>query len=67
MAIAARDETDPAKRIQLYLDLQKHFMQNSPFIVMMQGSTTAATRPDVKGVRLGVLPSSHSYAEASKA
>lgn len=67
MAIAARDETDPAKRIQLYLDLQKHFMQNSPFIVMMQGSTTAATRPDVKGVRLGVLPSSHSYAETSKA
>lgn len=67
MAIAARDEQDPEKRIQLYVDLQKYYMENSPFVVMMQGSVTAACKPEVQGVRLGVLPSSHTYAETSKA
>lgn len=66
MAIAARDEQDPAKRIEMYLELQKAFMHNSPFVVMMQGSTTVAMQPDVQGVRLGVISSMHSYAEVSK-
>lgn len=67
MAIAARDEQDAARRIEAYVALQKHYMQNSPFVLMMQGSTTAACRPDVSNVRIGVLPSSHSYAAATKA
>ncbi|WP_347265846.1 ABC transporter substrate-binding protein [Paracoccus sp. (in: a-proteobacteria)] len=66
MAIAARDEKDPATRIRMYVELQEKFMHNSPFVIMMQGSTTAAARPNVNGIRLGVLPSSHSYAWTSK-
>lgn len=66
-AIAARDEKDPATRIKLYGDLQREFMQNSPFIVMMQKFETAACRKDVTGMRLGVLSDSHSYAGIAKA
>lgn len=67
LAIAARDEQDPQARIALYHDLQKQFMENSPFIIMMQGSVTAACLPNVEGVALGALPSSHSYVGTFKA
>lgn len=67
MAISARDEADPAKRVEKYLELQKFYMENSPFAIMMQGSVTAACRPDVTGVLLGTLPDSNSYAGTTKA
>ncbi len=61
-SIAARDERDSAKRIELYENLQREFMNDSPFIVMLQTVTTAACRKDITGMRLGVLSDSHSYA-----
>ncbi|GAA5617793.1 ABC transporter substrate-binding protein [Brucella anthropi] len=66
-SIAARDERDSAKRIELYENLQREFMNDSPFIVMLQTVTTAACRKDVTGMRLGVLSDSHSYAGIAKA
>ena len=66
-SIAARDEKDPATRIKMYEDLQREFMNNSPFIVMLQTVSTAACRKDVTGMRLGVLSDSHSYAGIAKA
>ncbi|MEI2384458.1 ABC transporter substrate-binding protein [Breoghania sp. JC706] len=67
MAEDARDEPDPETRIKKYVELQKYYMNNSPFVVMMQSSVVAAMRPNVEGVRLGTLPDSHSYAGTSKA
>ncbi|OOG69030.1 peptide ABC transporter substrate-binding protein [Sinorhizobium sp. A49] len=66
-AEAARDEKDPAKRIALYEELQRAHMEHSPFIFMLQTTTTAACRKSVAGIRLGTLSDAHSYAEASKA
>lgn len=66
-SLAARNEKDPATRIKMYEDLQREFMNNSPFVVMLQTVLTAACRKDVTGVRLGVLSDSHSYAEVAKA
>lgn len=66
-SLAARDEQDPAKRVKMYEDLQREFMNNSPFIIMMQKFETAACRKDVTGMRLGVLSDSHSYAGIAKA
>ncbi|WP_374292916.1 ABC transporter substrate-binding protein [Paenirhodobacter enshiensis] len=67
MAIAARDEKDPATRIKLFEELQRYFMDNSPFPILFQGSVTAACAPDVKGVELGVLPNDNSYQGTTKA
>ncbi|AGT11275.1 ABC transporter substrate-binding protein [Paracoccus aminophilus] len=67
MAVSARDEADPAKRVEKYLELQQYFMNNSPFAIMMQGSNTAACRPNVTGVLLGTLSDSNSYAGTTKA
>ncbi|MGY9047595.1 hypothetical protein P775_11880 [Puniceibacterium antarcticum] len=67
MAVAARDERDPKKRIELYVELQKYYAHNSPFAIMMQKTTTAACRKNVTGVELAPLPDGNSYAETTKA
>ncbi|TQS70151.1 ABC transporter substrate-binding protein [Rhodobacteraceae bacterium] len=67
MAVAARDERDEAKRIEMYIALQKYFAHNSPFAIMMQKTTTAACRLNVEGVALAPLPDGNTYAETTKA
>ncbi|WP_421091215.1 ABC transporter substrate-binding protein [Pseudochrobactrum sp. MP213Fo] len=66
-SLAARDEKDPVARVKLYEELQREFMHNSPFVVMVQTVMTAACRKDVTGMRLGVLSDTHSYAGIAKA
>ncbi|PWJ86182.1 peptide/nickel transport system substrate-binding protein [Pseudaminobacter salicylatoxidans] len=66
-AVAARDERDPATRIKLYQELQREFMHNSPFTIMLQKTEIAACRKDVTGMHLGTLSDSHSYARIAKA
>ena len=66
MAIAARDEKDPQKRLDFYVELQKHLMHNSPYAIMMQPSTTVACRTGVEGMRLCAISSGHSYTEVTK-
>lgn len=65
-AEAARDEKDPAKRLELYEALQREFMHNSPFAIMFQNTKTAACRKNVSGVQLGVLSEGNTYLETSK-
>ena len=65
-AKAARDEKDPAKRLELYESLQKDYMQNSPFAFMFQKTDTAVCRTDVQGFRLQVFSSSNTYQETTK-
>ncbi|AYM82033.1 MULTISPECIES: ABC transporter substrate-binding protein [Rhizobium/Agrobacterium group] len=66
-AEAARDEKDPAKRIELYEALQREHMENSPFVFMFQTTKTAAFRKGVSGFELGVLSEGNSYHDAKKA
>ncbi|MDS7597942.1 ABC transporter substrate-binding protein [Agrobacterium tumefaciens] len=66
-AEAARDEKDPAKRVELYEALQREHMENSPFVFMFQTTKTAAFRKGVSGFELGVLSEGNSYHDAKKA
>jgi len=66
-AAAARDEKDPAKRVELYEALQREHMENSPFVFMFQTTKTAAFRKGVSGFELGVLSEGNSYHDAKKA
>ncbi|TNB46271.1 ABC transporter substrate-binding protein [Martelella lutilitoris] len=65
-AKAARDEKDPATRLEMYESLQRDYMQNSPFAFMFQKTDTAVCRTDVHGFRLQVFSSSNTYQETTK-
>ncbi len=51
--LAARDEKDSAKRAQMYMDLQKMALEESPFIIMFQQVETIALRKNVDGFIVG--------------
>jgi peptide/nickel transport system substrate-binding protein len=51
--LAARDEKDSAKRAQMYMDLQKMALKESPFIIMFQQVETIALRKNVDGFVVG--------------
>lgn len=51
--IAARDEKDSAKRAQMYVDLQKKALDDSPYIIMFQQIENAAVLSNVKGFVVG--------------
>jgi peptide/nickel transport system substrate-binding protein len=51
--LAARDEKDSAKRAQMYMDLQKMALEESPFIIMFQQVETIALRKNVDGFVVG--------------
>src|SRR4030095_13644542 len=42
--LAARDEKDATKRTQMYMDLQKMALEQSPYVIMFQRVETAAVR-----------------------
>jgi peptide/nickel transport system substrate-binding protein len=46
---AAARERDPAKRTEMYLDLQRRLQADSPFIIMYQNVNQAAMRANVSG------------------
>lgn len=50
---AARDEKDGAKRAQMYMDLQKMALEESPFVILFQQIETAAVRKNVEGLIIG--------------
>lgn len=50
---AAILEKDPAKRAEMYVEMQKKVMAESPFVVMFQQTEVAAVRANVKGFELG--------------
>ncbi len=62
----ALHETDAAKRIDLYQQIQREHRESSPFIEMMQESITAACRKNIDGVSISVLLDSP-YEKVTKA
>lgn len=46
---AARAEADPAKRNEMYVDLQKKVQEKSPIVVMFQAATQVAHAKNVQG------------------
>ena len=64
--LAARDEKDSAKRAQMYMDLQKYALENSPFIILFQQVENAATRSNVKGFVVGPTFDLNLYANVTK-
>jgi peptide/nickel transport system substrate-binding protein len=50
---AARDEKDSAKRAQMYMDLQKMALNESPYVFLFQQVETAAIRKNVTGFIMG--------------
>jgi len=52
---AARAETDPAKRNEMYIDLQKKVQADSPIVVMFQAATQVAMNPKVSGYVNGAI------------
>jgi peptide/nickel transport system substrate-binding protein len=51
--LAARDERDSAKRAQMYMDLQKMALEESPYVFLFQQVETAAIRANVDGFIIG--------------
>src|SRR6185369_16862780 len=50
---AARDERDATKRAQMYMDMQKMALDESPYIILFQQVETAAVRKNVQGFIIG--------------
>jgi peptide/nickel transport system substrate-binding protein len=50
---AARDEKDATKRAQMYMDLQKMALEESPYVILFQQVETIALRKNVNGFVVG--------------
>ena len=53
MAVAARDERDPERRAQLYVDLQKRLQVEGPYVILFQQNEQIARRTNVRGLVSG--------------
>jgi len=51
---AAARESDPARRIALYRQIQAQVQQSSPFVIALQADAELAVRSDVHGYRQGL-------------
>ena len=63
---AAVKESDPEKRAQMYLELQREHQQTSPFVIMFQDIEVAAERSNIKGFVLGPSFDSNFYRHVTK-
>ncbi len=63
---AAAKESNPEKRAQMYLELQREHQQTSPFVIMFQDIEVAAERSNVKGFVLGPSFDSNFYRGVTK-
>jgi peptide/nickel transport system substrate-binding protein len=63
---AAVKESDPEKRAQMYLELQREHQERSPFVIMIQDIEVAAERSNVKGFVLGPSFDSNFYRGVTK-
>ena len=59
-------ERDAAKRVEIYHELQKTVMEDSPFIVMFQQVEVPVERASVKGLIWGPSFDNNLYRLASK-
>ena len=63
---AAVLEPDPAKRAQMYVDLQKEGQETSPFVIMFQQIEVSALRSNVNGFVVGPSFNDNNYAHVTK-
>ena len=66
MADAAVLETDPKKRAEMYLEIQKVHQATSPFVIMFQQTEVAAVRADTKGFIIGPAFDDNRYHAVTK-
>jgi len=66
MADAAVLERDPAKRAEMYLEIQKVHQATSPFVVMFQQTEVAGVRADTKGFIIGPSFDDNRYKDVTK-
>ncbi len=66
MADAAVLERDPAKRAEMYLEIQKVHQATSPFVIMFQQIEVAGVRADTKGFIIGPSFDDNRYAGVTK-
>lgn len=66
MADAAVLERDPAKRAEMYLEIQKAHQAVSPFVIMFQQIEVAGVRADTKGFIIGPSFDDNRYAKVTK-
>ncbi len=64
--LAAVKEKDPAKRAQMYQDIQREHQETSPFVIMFQDIEVAAEGANVKGFVLGPSFDSNFYRFVTK-
>ncbi|WP_299621183.1 ABC transporter substrate-binding protein [Pelagibius sp.] len=63
---AAILERDPAKRAEMYLEIQKTHQATSPFVIMFQQTEVAGVRADTKGFIIGPAFDDNKYHEVTK-
>lgn len=59
-------ESDPAKRAAIYQKLQKDLLNNSPYVIGLQGKNLLAIRASLKGYVQGINPDMVYYNRVSK-
>ena len=63
---AALLETDPDRRAQMYLELQREHQRTSPFVILFQDIEVIAERADTKGFVIGPAFDANRYAGVVK-
>ncbi|NNG05377.1 MAG: ABC transporter substrate-binding protein [Inquilinus sp.] len=63
---AALLERDPARRAEMYLDLQREHQQVSPFVIMFQETEVIASRSDMGGMVWGPSFDDNRYWQGTK-
>lgn len=64
--LAATAESDKAKRIKLYENLQREVQKNSPYVVGLQARNLIALRANLQGYVQGINPDMVYYSQVSK-
>lgn len=62
----AAKETDAAKRMAMYEQMQRDSMARSPFVFLLQSSEVVAARKGVTGMQLGLMPDYTTFAGITK-
>ncbi len=64
--LAATAETDKAKRVELYQNMQREVQQHSPYVIGMQAKNLVALRDNLKGYVQGINPDMVYYSQVTK-
>ncbi|MBD8164396.1 ABC transporter substrate-binding protein [Erwinia persicina] len=64
--LAATAETDKAKRVELYENMQREVQKSSPYVIGMQARNLVAMRDNLKGYVQGINPDMVYYSQVTK-